>query len=487
MKFKEIISLLENRGFLVSFDESNLDIDYISYNSKDIKASTILFCKGINFKKEYLEEAIKKGATCYVSAVNYDVNIPCIIVNDVMKSLAVISHEFYKDDKKICLIGVTGTKGKTTTVSFINNMLNQYSEKETAYMGTIDFYTGLRREKSHNTTPESLDITKNIAEAKSCNIDFMTMEVSSQAHKAARIFDMNFNYGVWVNIAPDHISPLEHKDYDDYFNSKLGFLKQCQKIILFKHTDRYEEIIKELSDKEIITYGLTNDCTYYIKELKREDNITSFTVVHDETSEIFQISISGSFNALNALAAIIIGKDLNISSEKINLGLLKTNVEGRMNVFFGEKCPIIVDYAHNKLSGEALLQSITEEYPGKKIRLVFGSCGDRAYNRRKELGELAGEYASYCYLTADDPQTKTVFDICQDIIPYIEKENKPYKIIEDREVAVRLAISEATSNDIVVIIGKGDETYQIINHVFTPYMGDTNIVKEIVSKIKEKQ
>ena len=485
MEFKEIISLLKEKGLLINYDESNLVIKDLTYNSKEVTDNSLFICKGKAFKKEYLEEAINKGATCYVSEVDYEVGIPKIIVKDILKAMASLSHKFYSLDTPLTIIGVTGTKGKTTTVNYIKDMLSEYLEKGSAYMSTIDYYTGKKRGESHNTTPESLDIARAINDAKQEDLKYLTLEISSQAHKLDRIYDMEFDYGAWLNIGNDHISPTEHSDYDDYFNCKLEFLKKCKKVIIFKHTDRYEEIIKELTGKEIITFGLTNGCDYYVESINRESNITNFTVCFNGVKEEYQISLAGSFNTLNALVAIILGKELNIPRDVIRMALLKTKVKGRMEVYNFSKCPVIVDYAHNKISAEALYKSIAIEYPGKKLKVVVGSAGGRGTIRLKELSIATGEYADFIYLTAEDPRMETVKDLCDQMITFINKYDKPYIVIEDRETAIRAAIKEATSDDVIAILGKGDEEYMVYGTTYNYYIGDSNLVVKLYEEEKE--
>ena len=157
-----------------------------------------------------------------------------------------------------------------------------------------------------------------------------------------------------------------------------------------------------------------------------------------------------------------------------------------MNIFNTSKCPVIVDYAHNKLSLEALIKSIKEDYKNKNIKLVFGCPGNKGINRREEMGTLAGEYASYTYLTNEDSETEDPYEICKIIATYIEKYNKPYEIITDREEAIKKALTDATENDIIAIVGKGDETYQLIGGEYVPYKSDIKVVEEFIQNELEK-
>ena len=474
MKYQDVIEKIKE--YIVEYEEKDLNFNYLSHSSKDIKENTLFICKGITFKKEYLEEAINNGSTCYISEIKYDAKIPGIIVNNIRRVMAILSNEFFSDN--LYKVGVTGTKGKTTTISFIHNILNNYQKTKTGYISTIDLYTGKRCEESHNTTPESLDLHKYLHEMEISNIKYMCMEVSSQAVKHDRIFGIEYEIGAFLNIGEDHISPLEHKDFEDYFLSKVSFLKQCKKIFVYKNIDEFKRI-KDILNKDIITFGYTKDCDYYVKDIKEDK---SFTVVHNNEEEIYKINMLGLFNITNALCAIAISKELGIDYEDIKKGLLETKVLGRMNIYYG-KCPIIVDYAHNYLSAYNLYESVKKEFKEKNIKVVFGCPGDRGINRRKEMGELANEYAEYVYLTSEDPQTKDPYSINKEIIPYLT--NTEYEEIIDREEAIIKAINDSKEDDIILIIGKGNEEYQLINNEYIPYKSDIKVVEDFLSKVKE--
>lgn len=316
------------------------------------------------------------------------------------------------------------------------------------------------------------------------NLKYMSMEVSSQAEYHQRVFGMNFNIGCFLNICEDHISPLEHKNFDEYINCKIQFLKKCDKVIIYKHTDYYDKIYDIIKDKKIITFGFTKDCDYTIKNIINNNGL-SFEIEKEGQTSTYEISMAGRFNITNATCAIIVADILNVSYENILKGLLETTVSGRMNIVNTGICPVIVDYAHNELSAKALYESLKEDYPGKNIKVVFGCPGDKGINRRRDMGLLAGQYADYIYLTAEDPGHSKVKDICDDIKKYIEKYHNNYEIIEDRETAIRKAIKEATSNDVIALLGKGDENFQMVGGKWIPYETDIKIVEDELSKVKE--
>ena len=474
MKFNDVIKVLKEENILVSYDEADIVFADINYNSQEVTNNNLFVCKGVSFKKEYLESAIEKGVIAYVSETDFEVNIPKIIVSDSRIALAVLSKAFYPDN--VFKIGITGTKGKTTTNYFIHNILKHHLGYKPGIFATHYFYTGKNEGENHLTTPESLELHKYFNEMEKEGIEYASMEASSQSTLHKRIYGIKYNIGAFLNISEDHISPLEHKDFDDYFNCKLEFLKQCDTVIVYKHTDHFDKVIETVSDKKIITYGV-KDADYIISDIKNDKGLT-FAL----NGEIYKINILGRFNVLNAACAIIMAKELGVSYENISKGLLETEVSGRMNVVYS-KCPIIIDYAHNRLSAEALYKSLKEDFPNKKIKVVFGCPGDKGHNRRRDMGELAGIYADYVYLTAEDPGTSSVDEISKDIIKYIGHNN--YEVIEDRKKAIEKAIEDSTENDVIALLGKGDENYQIIDNEWIPYETDIVVVKNAIEKVKE--
>ena len=474
MIYKDIIEVLREYNLLEEYDDYEGKFAYLSYNSKDVSKDTLFVCKGKDFKKEYLDEAIKKGATMYVSATDYGVKISSIIVNDIRSSLAVLSQLFYPDN--LFKIGITGTNGKTTTNYFIHNILKNHLGYKPGIFATHYFYAGKSSGETHLTTPESLELHKYLNEMENQGIKYVSMEVSSQAEYHKRDFGIAFDVGAFLNISEDHISPLEHKNFDEYLNCKIGFLKKCKTVVLYRNTDYYERIYKEIKDKNIITFGFSDDCDYKIKNIENHGNL-SFELSKGKIKKIYEIAMPGRFNVINATCAIVIADLLNISYENILKGLKETFIPGRMNVINGV-CPIIIDYAHNELSARALYESLKEDYPNKKIKVLFGCPGDKGINRRQDMGLLAGKYADYVYLTMEDPGHSTVQEICNDIIKYIEKYHHNYEVIEDREEAIKKAILEATKDDVLVLLGKGDENFQIIDGKWIPYDTDEVVVKQ---------
>lgn len=495
VKMKDILKLLEKEHLLLDYD-SNMDyakikVEHISYNSSDIEENTLFICKGLNFKSEYLIEAIKKGSIGYISEIRYITeydNIAYIKVKEIKKAMAIISAYFYNYSyKSFKLIGITGTKGKTTTTNFLKNILDEHDKTKTAYISTMHIYTGTTDEDNHLTTPESMDLHKYFSEVKKNKINYLTMEVASQGYKVDRVYGINFDVGVFLNISEDHISAIEHQSFQDYLECKLQLLKNSNVVVINNDTDCLDSVLDSSKNAEkVVTFGNSNNADYYLLDIVKEKAGYIFTVKSDKYNyeKVFKTRLQGRFNLENALAAITVAKVLGIDDKSIYNAIEKTEIPGRMTILQKDNITVIVDYAHNLLSFQKLFQTIKLDYPNSNIISVFGCQGNKAYNRRKDLGTISSQQSDYIYLTADDPQYESVTDICKDVATYIEKYETKYEIIEDREVAIKKAIDMAVKdgkNEVVLIMGKGSETTQKVKGKIEHYTGDIEIVKEYLN------
>ena len=241
-----IKSILQKNDLIKDFNIiENSEIKNISCDSRNVKKDCLFFCKGENYKIEYLKDAIKKGAICYISESYYEkIDISYFVVTDILKAMAILSSSFYNEPaKSLKLIGITGTKGKTTTTYFLKNMFENYLKDEIGFLSSIEINTGLRKEESHLTTPESIEIHKDFKEIKDAKLKYTIVEVSSQSYKRDRLYGVEFEYGIFTNIAEDHISKAEHSTFKDYLDCKIEFLKHCKTVVINKNTDYLEYIL----------------------------------------------------------------------------------------------------------------------------------------------------------------------------------------------------------------------------------------------------
>lgn len=480
----EYVQKLEESNFLIakcySEDTGKEIIKKVSYNSNDVTKNTLFICKGIGFKEEYLDIAIEKGAVAYISEKNYHKNIPCIIVNDIQRTLSLVATMFYNYPwKELKLIGITGTKGKTTTANYVKYILDEYLQDmnmpAAGLITTDSIFDGKEKTASHLTTPESLDLQMFFRNAVNNNTQYMIVEVSSQALKYGRVYGVNFDVGVFLNISEDHISTVEHKNFDDYFSSKLALFNQCNTACVNLDSD---EILKVLTAAQkatqVVTFGVGQATDISGYNINADGLGSLFHVKTDSFDKEFELKMPGIFNIENALAAIAVAYLLNIPEKYIYSGLKKAKADGRMERYISnnEEKVVIVDYAHNKLSFNKLYESIEIQYPGRKIITVFGCPGEKAIIRRRDLGLISGSKSDIIILTMEDPGEKSVRVICEEIAQYVKRNNSNYEIIEDRTEAIKRAIFLPEPNAVILITGKGNERYQRVGKGNIKYPSD---------------
>lgn len=471
-------------------------INNVTYDSRKVIENTLFLCKGSNFKREYLENSLNSGAIAYVSEEQYKImDKPYIIVNNIRRAIAILSSLYNNNpEKEINMIGITGTKGKSTTTYYLKYILDEYmrdlNKNETAIISSIDTYDGKERTEAVLTTPEPEELFMHIRNAVDSNIENLVMEVCSQALKIERVYGILYKYGIFLNISEDHISNIEHKDYEEYLESKLKLFEQTETAIINLNTDDLERVLKSAKKaKNIVTFGNTEEADIYGYNIRKEGMNTVFNVRTRYFDEEILLTMPGLFNVENALAAIAVATQMNIPYENIYNGLKKAKASGRMEVYSdkNQEIVVIVDYAHNKLSFEKLYESTIKEYPKREIVTVFGCPGNHAQNRRKDLGELSGKYSNMNYLTMEDPRNEDPEEICKEISLYIEKENGKYKIITDRGEAIKKAIFEAKPNSVILITGKGNETVQYIKGKYVECLTDVQYAKKYLKELDDKK
>jgi len=467
-------------------------IENVAYDSNKVTQNTLFVCKGAGFREEYLKVAAQNGAIAYISEKEYRVDVPCIIVSDVKQALALAAAIYYGfPARKLKLIGITGTKGKSTTAYYVKYILDEYLRErdmpEAGIISSIDTYDGVIREESHLTTPESLELQMHFYNAVNSGIQYMVMEVSSQALKYGRLHGIEFDAGVFLNISEDHISPIEHSDMEDYFKSKLLMFKQCKAACVNLDSDRLPEIMREAAAAgRILTFGTREGADIFGYNLKKEGFDTYFRVRCDRFDSEFVLTMPGLFNVENALAAIAVAYVLRIPEANIRSGLRIARSSGRMEIFANKNRDriIIVDYAHNKLSFTKLYDTVKAEFPGMKVCTVFGCPGGKAYIRRRDLGMLAGLHSDRVILTAEDPGLENVREISEDIAQYVCQNNKNCELIDDREEAIRRSILSSEPGTVILITGKGAETRQKFGTEYVTVPSDTELAIKYLDELE---
>ncbi len=451
---------IETHGICDRYEETV--ICHISYNSLDVKPGTLFICKGNAFKKEYLDIAIEKGALCYIAQNKLTDKIPGIVVKDVREALSLVSGHMYDHiwNEKLTEIGITGTKGKTTTTYFIKSILDcSKNSEKTAVVSGIYNFDGHRKEKADLTTPETLELHKIMSDCIENGCDTLVMEVSSQGLKYKRVEDIKYKIGVFMNIGMDHISGGEHESFEDYFHSKLEIFKQCE--IACINADLEEKYLYEILDIavankcKIVTFG-TREVAHYRGILINESATgIKFDMLYNGTKTTLETNIGGAHNMINALAAAAVCRELGICEKHIKEGLFRAKIPGRMEVFQvpNKDSKIIIDYAHNRMSYEALFETINKNYPGYKKLFMFGCASDKAYNRRKEAGEIAKKEADKVIITKYNSGKETFDEICEEICRYIDKPKCDIKCIENRDEAIASAINDAANGWIIILAG----------------------------------
>lgn len=495
--WKSYLELLSQADLVKEYDlgeEADHEVGYLTYNSKEVKADTFFICKGAAFKAQYLEESASAGAFAYVSEVKYDVDIPYIIVKDIRRAMPILAKKYFESPaESLKVTGITGTKGKSTTTYYIKAIIDDYMDatggKESAMISTIDVYDGVIKKESHITTPESVELQEHFRHAVDSGIEYLTMEVSSQALKYNRVDELEFDTGIFLNISEDHVSPIEHADFEDYFSSKLRIFPQTKTAIVNLDMDFAERTLEEAKKAEkVLTFGTKEGADIYGYDIHKDGHDILFRVKCDRFDEDFMLTMPGLFNVENALAAIAVAYEYEIPLEYIKSGLKRARSSGRMEFYPSKDNRIIaiVDYAHNKLSFEKLFESIRKEYPTYKLCTIFGCPGKKSLARRHDLGTIAGMYSKKVYITAEDPGFEPVEDISRDIAQYVEAQNCPYVMIEDRGEAIKAAIEEVDEPTILLITGKGNETRQKYGSEYLDCPSDVEYTKKYLEEYNNR-
>ena len=491
MELKKILSGLEN---LKAKGDLDIDIINIESNSKKIeKGGLFVAIKGFAFDgHQYIKEAVENGAIAVMIDLESDMKslkipsgITVIATKGTRYALAKMACNFYDNpSKKFKLVGVTGTKGKTTTTYMIKAILEKKGLK-VGLIGTIANYIGDKKlNDSSRTTPDSLELQRMFYQMANEKVDAVVMEVSSQSLKLDRVVGCNFDMAIFTNFHKDHISEKEHPDMEDYFNSKLKLFEMCD--TGFVNVDDFNtyKVKSKCPNCQVKTYGIDNSCDLLAKDITITNSTVDFKVKIGDRNERVKVGIPGRFSVYNALAAISVGIKFGANAEEIKEALANVTVPGRSELVPNKKeLTIMIDYAHSPESLENILQAVKTYTKGRVIS-VFGCGGDRDKGKRPLMGEISGKIANYTIITTDNPRTEDPETIIKEIEEGMKKTKGKYTCIVDRRKAIEEAIKMANKRDIIVLAGKGHEPYQEINGKKESF-DERIIVKEIIDKLEK--
>ena len=445
--------------------DPDTEILSVAYDSRKVRRGCLFIGKGFEFDPAYAADAASNGASAVVLEPGIDIELPkevvLIRVPDTREALALLSAAFYDfPSRKLMLAGVTGTKGKTTTTSMIYSAA-EHAGLKAGLIGTIENRIGSEVQYAERTTPESLDLQSLLDEMVRQQVGLAAMEVSSQGLQYHRVTGCDFNVGVFTNITRDHIGPGEHKDFDEYVKAKAKLFRMCKKGAVNADSEHAGTIIGQADCEQLVTFGIQNPAGIRAMNIEKLSGGTAFDVVTPWWEGRIRMDLIGSFNIYNALAAISACGLMGLPMEAVQKGLGHVRVKGRTEpVPTGRDFSILIDYAHNAISLESLLLTI-REYARGRVICLFGCGGDRDPARRFEMGEVSGRLADFSIITSDNPRTEDPERILDHIETGIRRTQGGYIRITDRTSAIRYAILNARKDDIIILAGKGHESYQI--------------------------
>ena len=489
MKYMKLKNILVGIEGLKAKGELDKEIKGIESNSKSIKNGFMFVAiKGYSVDgHDFIQEAIEKGAIAVVveegfnlKLVKFPEDVTIILAKNTREFLAISASNFYNNpSKKFKLIGITGTKGKTTTTFMIKEILEK-AGKKVGLIGTIAIYiNGEKIKDSDRTTPESLELQQLFAKMVDEGVEYVVMEVSSQSLKLHRVDGCEFDYVAFTNFSEDHISEKEHPDIQDYFESKLKLFKMCKKGFVNIDDLQGAKIPGMFPEIEITRYGIDNSGDLLARDITITNSYVDFKAKLSDRNDRVKVDIPGRFTVYNALLAIGICKKIGIDSEIMKEALLTIKVPGRSEMVDNKlDIPIMIDYAHSPESLQNILKAV-KSYTRGRVISVFGCGGDRDSRKRPIMGEISGKIADYTIITSDNPRTENPQSIVNQIEEGIKKTKGKYEVIIDRKEAIKKAIKMANKSDIIVLAGKGHEPYQEINGEKFDF-DERKIVKEII-------
>ena len=464
----------------------------VIYDSRKIAPETMFVCMvgAVTDGHKYIPDAIDKGASVIVlereeEAAQIPENITVLKVASARLALALMSAALFDHPaRKLVTIGLTGTKGKTTTTYMIKKVL-EMAGKKVGLIGTIGAMIGEEHLPSKNTTPESYELHRMFAAMVEAGCEYVVMEVSSQGLKLDRTAGILFDYGIFTNLSPDHIGPAEHASFEEYMECKSLLFRQCRIGIVNADDEHVDGILKGHTC-EVKTFSAEREADLMASDIGfiNEDGKLG---MHFKVSGCMdcqaKVHIPGRFSVYNSMVTMLVCHLAGISDEAILEGLSKVQVKGRVEMLpVSKDYTLIIDYAHNEVSTRSVLTTLMEYHP-KRLICVYGGGGNRSKLRRYDMGEVTGEMADLCVLTCDNPRDEEIRDINNDIKVGLARSNGKYIEIDDRKEAIAYCMKNAKPGDMIVLLGKGHEDYQEIKGV-KYHFDEREAVAEILDEMK---
>ncbi len=484
MKLTDLLDGLEYEVLSGSLDK---DITTLVYDSRKVETGSVFVCISgtVRDAHDFIDDVIQKGASVIV--VEKDVatveGVTYIKTKNNRKALACLSAAYFGHPaKELKVIGITGTKGKTTTTYMVKSIL-ELSGIKTGLIGTIEAIIGDEHIPAANTTPESYVVQEYFRRMADAGMEAVVMEVSSQALMLSRVDGFTFDLGVFTNLEPDHIGDHEHKDFEDYMHCKSLLFQQSKVGIFNGDSEHLEGILKgHTCEVETFGYGEKNDLR--AKNIRLLNSNGTLGVRYQVTGLMdfeVDVNVPGSFSVYNSLTAIAICRHFGVDSGRIKVAMQQVSVKGRIEMIpVSKRYTVMIDYAHNAMSLESLLTTI-KEYDPSRLVCLFGCGGNRAKSRRYEMGEVSSKLADLTIVTSDNPRDEEPMDIIEDILIGVKKADGEYVTIPDRKEAIAYALLNAKDGDIIVLAGKGHEDYQEIKGV-KHHMDERDLIKEIMDE-----
>ncbi|MEE1243699.1 MAG: UDP-N-acetylmuramoyl-L-alanyl-D-glutamate--2,6-diaminopimelate ligase [Frisingicoccus sp.] len=482
MKLSKLLERMEYECVQGSVD---IPISHLLYDSRNACPDGVFVCisGAVMDGHKFIMDVVNHGVRAVI--VEKDVKAPdyvtVIRVKNTREALAYMSAAYFGyPAEELTTIGITGTKGKTTTTYMVRSILENSGFK-TGLIGTIETIIGKKVIKANNTTPESYLIQQYFRDMVNAGCQCVVMEVSSQGLMMHRVDGFTFDYGIFTNLGPDHIGPNEHKDLDDYIHCKSLLFQKCRHGIV-NMDDEYVDRITKDHTCDLQTFGMSEKADFCAKDihLLQKPGILGITYTLSGRMHMnVEIDVPGSFSVYNSLTAIAICHNFNVPEENILKALKDIRVKGRLEIVpISPKFTLMIDYAHNAMALESLLKSLKEYHP-KRLVTLFGCGGNRDPHRRFEMGEVSSNLSDLTVVTSDNPRFEEPMDIIKDILVGVKKGPGKYITIPDRKEAIKYCIDHAEEGDVIILAGKGHEDYQEIKGIKYP-MDERVLITEIL-------